>query len=203
MIELLNPLFTLLINYGYPILFVCILFPYVGIPIPSDAFILAAGSFTVDGTLKLVVLIPLVAVTAISADLAGYFLGRKFKHILVYSVAAKIGITPVMLTSVEHFLNRWGVWTVFFTRWLITPLGIPVNLIAGISNYSLRKFFIFVAIGELVWACVYLYLGYLFGANWQALWEYISNAPQILALLLVGIGLLYTAMRVGKKYIIK
>ena len=48
MTELLNILLTMLLNYGYPVVFMCILFAYLGLPIPTNAILLAAGAFSVD-----------------------------------------------------------------------------------------------------------------------------------------------------------
>lgn len=77
MSEILDPILTLILNYGYPIIALCVIGAYLGMPIPTNAILAAAGSFSVDGSLNFFVLISLVAVVAIAGDLIGYFLGRK------------------------------------------------------------------------------------------------------------------------------
>lgn len=196
---LLDPILTLILNNGYPIVAACVLCAYFGIPIPTDAILLAAGSFSVDGTLNIFILIPIVAITAIIGDLFGYFLGKKFGYLVVNKFTKKLGLTQNKLNSVEGFLRKWGIWCIFLTRWLLTPLGIPVNIVAGISNYSLKKFLTVVVIGELIWSSVFLYVGFLFGANWVSLLDYIDQAPLFLVLITIGIGSIFVGFKLLKR----
>jgi membrane-associated protein len=199
MTQLLDPILTLILNYGYPIVALCVLCGYTGIPIPSDAILMAAGSFTVDGTLNVLILFPLVIITALLGDLIGYLIGWKLGYLLVNKFTRRFGLTEKKLSAVNNFLERWGIWCIFITRWLLTPLAVPVNLVSGISRYSLKKFLVVALIGESLWAGIYIYLGYLFGANWQTLTDYLDNVPLVLVLVLVGLGCLGIALRMWKK----
>lgn len=198
MSEILDPLLTLVLNYGYPIVVCCVLAAYFGIPIPTDAILLAAGSFSVDGTLNIFILIPLVAIAAIIGDLFGYYLGKKFGFLVINKYTKKLGLTQKKLDKVDKFLIKWGSGCIFITRWLLTPLGIPVNIMAGISKFSIKKFFSVVVIGELIWATIFIYLGYLFGANWVNLLDYIDQAPLLLALLTIGVASMYFGFKIWK-----
>jgi membrane-associated protein len=191
MTELLNPLLTLLINYGYPIIIITILIGYMGVPIPSEALLLAAGSFAADGTFDIYITISLVIITALTGDTIIYLLGKKFGYVL----SSKIGISVNKFKKVESFLDKWGIWCVFITRWLLTPLSLPVNLVAGTSRYSFRKFIISAAFGEALWAIAYIYLGFIFGANWQSLLDYISDAPLLILFVVLGITTLILGLR--------
>jgi membrane protein DedA with SNARE-associated domain len=198
MSEILDPILTLVLNYGYPIIVGCVIAAYFGVPIPTDAILLAAGSFSTDGALNIFLLIPIVALTAIIGDYFGYYLGKKFGYLVVNKYTKKLGLTQIKLNSVDGFLKKWGIWCVFLTRWLLTPLGIPVNIMAGISKYSLKKFLSVVVIGELIWATIFLYLGYLFGANWVTLLDYIDEAPLLLALAAVGAASIYFGFKIWR-----
>ncbi len=199
MSQFLDPLLTLVLNYGYPIICLSIMCGYLGIPIPADALLLAAGSFSSAGVLNLFILIPVVVITAITGDLIGYFLGYRFGHLILNKVTKKLGLTQLKLDSMDSFLNKWGIWCVFITRWLLTPLGIPVNLAAGNSRYPFKKFLLAAIAGEILWAGGYIYLGYIFGNNWETLLEYINGAPQILALAVLGIGSVMLAYHLQKR----
>ncbi len=199
MTALLDPLLTLVINYGYPVVALAILCGYAGIPVPSDAILMAAGSFTVDGSLNLFILIPLVIATALLGDMVGYFIGNKFAHWVVGNTQKHLRLSEKKLTNVTAFLSRWGLWSIFLTRWLLTPLAVPLNLAAGISGYPFKKFILIAFFGESLWAAIYIYLGYFFGANWETLLDYLDNAPWILVLLLVGILSLYLAYKIWRK----
>lgn len=199
MTQFLDPLLTLLLNYGYPVVALCVICGYAGIPIPSDAILLAAGSFTVDGSLNAWILFPLVVLTALIGDCLGFLVGSKFGHLILNKPDSKFGLSKDKLNSVQNFLDNWGVWCIFLTRWLLTPLAVPVNLVAGLSNYSFKKFLLIALFGESLWAGVYIYLGYLFGANWQTLTDYLDDAPTFLVLIVIGFGSLAIALRMWKK----
>lgn len=196
MSEILNPILTLVLNYGYPIIVCCIIAAYFGLPIPTNAILLAAGSFSVDGTLNIFILILLAALTAITGDLFGYYLGKKIGFLMVNKLTKKLGLTQNRLNSASRILENWGTWYIFFTRWLLTPIAVPVNIAAGMSNFSIRKFLTISIVGELIWAIIYIYLGFLFGANWITLFDYINQAPTILVLITIGIGSIIVGFRI-------
>ena len=63
-----------------------------------------------------------------------------------------LGKTSTWQNAKESFEKRGGV-MIYLTRWLITPLAIPTNLIAGSSGYSFSKMLVFDVAGELTWIC--------------------------------------------------
>ena len=72
------------------------------------------------------------------------------------------------------------------TRWLLTPLGVPVNLLAGATRFPMPTFLAFDLAGETLWGAIYLGLGYEFGANWTVALQGIESVPIGLVLLLLG-----------------
>ncbi len=196
MSEILDPILTLVLNYGYPIIICCVIAAYLGLPVPTNAILLAAGSFSADGTLDIFILVFFVALTAIIGDVFGYYLGKKIGLLAVNKISKKLGLTQIRLNSASLNLKSWGTWYIFFTRWLLTPIAIPVNIAAGISNFSIKKFLTISIVGELIWAIIYIYLGFLFGANWITLLDYLSQAPTILVLITIGIGSIVVGFRV-------
>lgn len=199
MTALLDPVLTLIINYGYPVVALCILCGYAGIPVPSDAIIMAAGSFTVDGTLNLFILIPVVIITSLIGDIIGYTIGNKCADWVIGTSRKRFKLSAKKLTHVTEFLDNWGGWSIFLTRWLLTPLAVPINLVAGISGYSFKKFILIALLGESLWAGIYIYLGYLFGANWEMLLDYLDGTPWILVLVMTGSTTLYIAYKMWRK----
>ena len=61
-----------------------------------------------------------------------------------------------------------------------TPLAVPVNLIAGGSGYSFRRFFLYDVAGEVTWLALFAGLGYLFGSQWEAVSQFISDFSGLL-----------------------
>ena len=87
---------------------------------------------------------------------------------------------------------------VFFTRFMLTPLALPTNLIAGSSRYGYAQFLALDALGELIWVCLYLGLGYSFAAKWETIGDLAGSLSGVLVGLTsvgVAVGLAYRAWR--------
>ena len=50
----------------------------------------------------------------------------------------------------------------FFTRWLLTPLGPWINLASGASGYPWGKFLLWDVLGECLSVILYVTLGFVF-----------------------------------------
>lgn len=200
MTSLLHYLLTLVLLYEYPIVAVVVFLSYLGLPMPASTILLAAGSFCASGNLNIYILILLVTFVALLGDIVDYYIGYKVGHQLVTTYGSKFGLTAEKMKRIDQHLDKWGGSSIFITRWLITPLGVPVSLLAGIRKYPMSKFLFCTGSGELLWAVLYVGLGYIFGANWQVVVDYISNAPQIFTLTTIGsICLIFALVQLRKK----
>lgn len=197
--QVLSFLLTLVVTYGYPIIAGAIFASSFGVPLPANAILLASGSLSVEGGLNIYLLIIFISLTAITGDLIVYYLGRRYGERLLETIIPKLGISTFRLDSIDRLLRRWGSWYIFITRWLLTPLGVPVNLLAGSRRYPFRKFLGIAAIGEILWVTLYTSLGYIFGTNWSALLDYLNGTPQVLTLFLIGIGFFLVAYNLRRR----
>jgi membrane-associated protein len=180
--------------YGAPALSVALLLSGLGVPLPGAMFLLAAGAFVSQGALDWQLLIPLALIAVIAGDSGSYCLGRFAGPLVVRRVEG----TATWRRAQAAFVRRGGV-AVFLTRFLLTPLATPTNLIAGSSRYPFRRFLIFSAIGEVIWVAAYGMLGYLFADSWDVLSDLLGN----LSGLLVGVVVLavagYAALRYARR----
>jgi membrane-associated protein len=64
---------------------------------------------------------------------------------------------------------------VFLSRWLFSPLGPYINLIAGGTRMGWARFTLPAALGEVVWVVVYVGIGYAFGSNLAAIGDFLGN----------------------------
>src|SRR3989304_5110108 len=80
--------------------------------------------------------------------------------------------------------------SVLLTRFLITGMAVPVNLIAGTGGFPFRRFLFYDLSGEAIWIFGYGGLGYLFGTQWEAVSAFLSNmSGLLLGLLILGVGI--------------
>lgn len=193
---ILNFVLTLSLVYGYPIIFLATVLVYFGLPIPISAIIMASGAFASSDTLDIKLLIPIVFFVSFFGDVVHYYLARK------YGVKVSNLISPryrkFLHKDTHNYLKKWGPLVVFTSRWLVTPLGIPINIIAGINHYPPKSFLFWSALGEMFWSFGYITLGNFFGSNWIYIFDYIDDVPTLLSLVFVGVILLTTGLKIRK-----
>jgi membrane protein DedA with SNARE-associated domain len=178
-------LLTQIINYGAPILGAIVFIGALGVPFPGTLIVIAAGAFAKQGILTWYAT-GLVALTCVVlGDSLSYAMGhfarepvlRRFQNSERWSQA-------------ESTFSNWGGMSVFWTRFLITGIAVPVNLIAGTSAFRFRRFFLYDLIGETIWIFGYGGLGYLFGTQWEVVSDVLSNVSGLaLGILILAIGI--------------
>ena len=178
--ELTNQLLTAFISYGPALLALVLFVGALGLPLPGSVFLIASGAFVQQGIFSPYLAFPLALVGAVAGDMASYGMGRFAGDY----IRRRFGETAAWRNA-EATLQRRGGIAVYLTRWLITPLAIPVNLITGGSGYSAWAFFGYDLAGEITWVLLYGGLGYFFGGSW----EYISQLISDLSGFLVGIAI--------------
>jgi membrane-associated protein len=94
-------------------------------------------------------------------DHLGYFIGTWGGRPLIRRIEQFFGSAAV-LEHTSTAMQRWGWGAVFFSRWLLTPLGSPRNWICGMTGYPLRSFFLADVLGEAVYTVLLVTLGFLF-----------------------------------------
>jgi len=172
--------------YGVPMLFVALVIGCVGVPLPSSLLLLAAGSFVEQGELNLWLVLVLSAVGSVLGDNIGYAIGRWGGPRLTGRLA-KLAGGETKLKETEEWFRRRGSSGVFLSRWLLTPLGPVVNLIAGTTKYRWRRFFFYDLIGEALWVVLYVLLGKVFSDRVQALYDLLGNLTWAMFSLVVTI----------------
>ncbi|CAN5657536.1 DedA family protein [soil metagenome] len=181
--DLSDLLLSSLVVYGLPLIFLIVLTASAGVPLPATLVVLTAGALVQQELLSMTWVLIICLVAAVVGDHLGYMIGRWGGRPLIRRMARMLGGEA----SIERAVNstqRWGWWAVFFSRWLITPLGAPCNWTCGMMDYSVYTFFLAVIIGEAIYVTAMVYLGFIFGDQL----EYISQLIGSLGPWLLGIG---------------
>jgi membrane-associated protein len=177
-------LLTQVINFGAPLVGLILFLGALGLPIGASVVLIAAGAFSEQGILNWQSAAMIGLVGAIFGDMLSFGMGYYAKD----SVQRRFGKFPSYRSARASFQKSAGP-AIFFTRWLITAIAIPTNLIAGGSGYKFSRFMLYDIAGETIWIFVYGGLGYLFGSQWELVSTFISNfGGLILGLTILGIG---------------
>lgn len=171
--------------YGVPALFGILVVTSAGFPFPDTLLLLAVGSFVAQGELKLWQVLVLGSAGAIVGDQIGYCLGRWGGRRLVRRITAKVGGID-KIERAEVFTKRWGGAGIFFSRWLVGPLGPWINLSSGITAYPWTRFILWDVLGEVLWVVLYVMLGKIFSDRVQGLAELLGNLTWVILGLLVA-----------------
>lgn len=172
----------LLADYGYLVVFAFVALESVGLPLPGETALIAAGVYA--GTthhLAVGVVALVAAVAAVLGDNVGYLLGRHGGARLVARFGRRAGLTPVRLKVGRYLFARHGEKVVFFGRF-VTVLRTFAAFFAGLNGMRRGRFFAANAIGGVLWAAVCAYGAYALG----------NAATQVGTYLLIG-GVAVTA----------
>ena len=178
-------LLELLTNYGLPALFGAMMLAAIGMPFPSSLTLIAMGSFVAQGDLAFWPVIVAGSAGAVAGDQIGYAFGRFGGRPLLARLTDRIGGAD-KVAQAEAFSRKWAGWGIFFSRWLIGPLGPWINLTSGLSEYSWRRFVLLDIAGELLWLLIYVSLGRLFSDQVQAIADFLGNLTWVIVGLLVA-----------------
>jgi membrane-associated protein len=176
-----DQLLTWLLLYGYPILFAVVLAGSIGLPMPTNLLVLAAGGFVAEGELDLVAVVALVLSAAVLGDAAAYLLARWAGEEVVHRHGGRVGLGPARLAAARGRFGRWLGLSVFVTRWLVTPLALPATVVAAVSRYPAPRFAAAAVGGEALWTLAYVGLGYVFGESWSGVADWVQDSAGLLA----------------------
>lgn len=165
--------------YGVPALFGILVVTSAGFPFPDTLLLLAVGSFVAQGQLNLWQVLIVASAGAIIGDQIGYCVGRWGGRRLVHRITTKVGGAD-KIKRAEDFSKRWGGAGIFFSRWLVGPLGPWINLSSGITAYSWPRFVLWDVLGETLWVALYVILGKLFSDRVQDLAELLGNLTWVI-----------------------
>ncbi|AZQ66469.1 DedA family protein [Silicimonas algicola] len=161
-------LYALVADWGLWIVAASAFLSCLAFPIPTFAVMLAGGAFAATGDLTLWSVLVTAYLAAIAGDNTGYHIGRLGGAPLL----ARLRAAParaVMVDRAEETVRTWGPLGVFFSTWLVAPLGPYVNFISGAAGMRWGTFLAWDAAGEAIWVTGYVLLGYIFAEKLDVL----------------------------------
>jgi membrane protein DedA with SNARE-associated domain len=155
---------SLIERYGYLVVFLGVMLEGVGIPLPGETVLIAAGALAHRGFLTLWETMALGGLGAVMGGQVGYGVGRFGGRPFVLRWGRYVFITPERLGRTERFFERHGGRAIFLARF-VTGLRVFGALVAGMSRMSWGKFTLYSVLGGVVWAAAAVSLGYFLWAS--------------------------------------
>jgi membrane-associated protein len=175
-------------QYGSPALFAVVTIAAVGVPLPITLLLIVTGSLISQGVMNFWLAIGLAGAGSVIGDQIGYGIGRWGGNELVDRFTRLLG-GPERLEKAQSTARRWGGPGIFFSRWLVTPLGPWVNLASGLAGYPWMPFLVWDALGEFLGALIYVGLGKIFSDRVLALDAMLSDLTWAIVALLAAVFL--------------
>ena len=139
-------LLTQIINYGAPILGLIVFIGAIGAPLPGTLIVVAVGAFCRQGFLSWPVTGLVAFICVALGDSLSYSMGYYARESILRRFSAS-----TQWTQAEKSFQNWGGMSVFLTRFLITGIAVPVNLLAGTGSFPFKRFMIYDVLGEAIW----------------------------------------------------
>ncbi len=149
---------------GLPFLAMAVLLSSLGAPIPGVVALMLAGAFVEAGEMSALAVIFAASFGASIGDQIGYQIGFHGGNAIEAKLAKKPA-NALRIAKAKRSVRKWGGYSVYFSRWLLTPLGPTINLICGASDMRWRRFTFWSISGETTWAVLFVSLGYIFASN--------------------------------------
>jgi membrane-associated protein len=170
----------------------------VGIILPGDSLLLAAGVFAGRGKLPIEWLLPLVIIAAIIGYEVGYTIGQRIGPKLFKRKDGFL-FREEYMNKTEEFFDKYGPVTLVMARF-IANVRTLVSAIAGASNMDRRKYTTYNVIGAVLWGGGVTLLGYWLGANVPNIDKYIIPAVIVALAALYAVTLWHLARTPEKRH---
>lgn len=153
----------LIVDYGCWAVFFVVMFEAMGVPLPGESALVAAGVYAgATGHLSIVNVIVAAAAGAITGDNCGFWIGRRFGTRLLERFGKFVGLTPARLQMGRYLFERHGGKIVFFGRF-VAFLRVFAALLAGANRYPWPSFLLYNAAGGATWATTISLAAFVFG----------------------------------------
>lgn len=170
----------------------------LGVFIPGETMVIAAGIAASRGALDLTEVIVVASAGAILGDTVGYFFGSRYGEGMIERYAERLRITKGRIALSRRFMERHGGKAVFIGRF-VSVLRAFAPIVAGAMKMDYPKFLFYNVTGGVLWAASFAALGYFAGEGLDIYRGYLSGIFQALAVALAVPAASYMLYRFLKK----
>lgn len=190
-----------LVNHGAAVLFVFVFLEQAGVPLPAAPWLLAAGALAPTGKLHLPSALALTVVACLIADALWFFLGRHYGN-RVLGLLCRISLEPdSCVRRTQNIFTRYGMKGVVAAKF-VPGISTLVPPLAGNSGVSPTRFFLFDALGSLLYGGSFLLVGFLFSNQLEQVIEALSNLGSSALALVAGLVAVYLGYKYFQRHLL-
>ena len=181
-------------HWGYVAVFLLIILGNVGLPIPEESILAAAGYLVWRGQLRFSVILILGIVGAAAGDNLGYWIGRRYGRVAVERYSRRLLMNPERLQTLGCFVMKHGFLGVFAARF-IPGLRFLASPLAGAAGLPVRSFVMANMLGALAYVPYVVGIGYAVGYGLGTYVERVRHVVgEVEAIILITVIILGAAL---------
>jgi membrane protein DedA with SNARE-associated domain/rhodanese-related sulfurtransferase len=199
----MDGIFEFVARNGYWVVFLGVFSEQLGVPLPTPLLLLAAGALAGLGQLDFVSIILLTIIAALIGDVIWFYIGRR-RGFQVLNFLCRISLEQDSCVS-----GAKGVFARHGERSLLVSKFIPgfstfAQPLAGATGMNLGRFLMFDGLGALIWAGVFVSLGYIFSDRFEQVAGYAESFSGWFGVGLVAVLLIYVVWKfAGRRRLIR
>jgi membrane protein DedA with SNARE-associated domain len=188
---------VIMTTLGYPGITLIMLAENLFPPIPSELVMPLAGFQIADGTFTFAGAIAAGTIGSVLGAICLYYIGLLAGESLVRPFIRNYGkwflLSEDDLDKTLAVFKRHGDVMVFTGR-VIPLIRSLISLPAGMNRMPFLRFLLLTTVGSALWTTLLTVAGYILGANWTRVVEFISQY-QKLVLALIALGVIFFVVR--------
>jgi membrane protein DedA with SNARE-associated domain len=175
--------------HAYGVIITVLIVCGLGVPVPEDITLFAAGFLVFTGRITLSGAIAVGIIGVLIGDSFMYWIGRRYgRRVLSWPVFRRM-FTPERMLLAESKIQQ-NARIICFTSRFAPGLRAPIYLTSGILRVPFTIFFVMDSLAALISVPVWVYLAYFLGDHIERLLQIVKTAKigfgVVIALLLLG-----------------
>lgn len=188
----------LVVDLGYPGLFLLIVLESTMVPVPSLLVMPFAGFLASRGDFSLPAILAINSAAAVTGSLLSYLVGAAGGKPLLLRYGKFVLVRPRDIETTERYFARHGGKTIFIGRFLPVVRHL-ISIPAGIARMPLAPFTALTFAGATLWGGGLMLLGYWLRENWEPVVTRAKRFDLLIAaamvLLIVGLAVRFFLRR--------
>ncbi len=197
-----NSIAQVIETWGYVAIFVFVFAGNLGLPVPEESVVLAAGFVAGRAILSLKAVILVAFLSAVVGDNFGYMLGRTGGRQVLLRAAGSSNWLRCRYLRFKSFFEAHGNKTIFLARF-VAGLRFVAGPMAGAMRMPFWRFFGWNICGAAVWCTAVAYLGFFLGDEWETVArQFHAAVPWVMlgaAVLVAAVYTLHTRYRAASR----
>lgn len=174
----------IVLQLGYPGVFVLIALESTLVPIPSELVMPFAGYMASQGKFSLPVILIINSAAALLGSGICYWIGVVGGKPFLVKYGKYFLVRQHDIVRTEAFFAKHGKATILIGRFLPVIRHV-ISVPAGIARMPLRGFFLQTFLGSTIWGATLILLGYYVGGNWKTFYDALARIDHLIAAILV------------------